>query len=89
VPYSPAIFNPTKGRLNPFKKQQETKQDKSITFEENRSQLEQRMSIVEGGISRTGVRVARLGTEEVIELLYKMFNIGELERPIPLQNQQQ
>ena len=42
------------------------------------------MSVVEQGLLRTGVRSARLGTEETIELLYKMFNPGELEKPIPL-----
>lgn len=46
-------------------------------FEEERVQLEQRLSVVEQGLSRLGVRTARLGTEEVIELLYKTFNPGE------------
>lgn len=54
-------------------------------FEEHRTQLEQRMSIVQGGLAGTGVRTAQLGTEEVIELLYKEFNPGELEKPITLQ----
>ena len=58
--------------------------DKNKSFEENRTQLEQRMSVVEQGLLRTGIRVARLGTEETIELLYKMFNPGELEKPIPI-----
>ena len=50
-------------------------------FEEYRSQLEQRVAVVEQGLVRTGVRVAPLGTEEVIELFYKLFNPGELEKP--------
>lgn len=50
-------------------------------FEEYRSQLEQRIAVVEQGLVRTGVRVAPLGTEEVIELFYKLFNPGELEKP--------
>ena len=29
-----------------------------------------------------GLRTARLGTEETIELLYKIFNPGESEKPI-------
>ena len=86
VPYAPAIFTPGKSGINPFSnKTKESIEEKNISFEENRSQLEQRMAIVEGGLSRTGVRVAKLGTEEVIELFYKMFNIGELERPIPIE----
>ncbi len=52
------------------------------SFEESRSQLEERLSVVEQGLLRTGIRVARLGTEETIELLYKAFNPGETEKPI-------
>jgi type IV secretory pathway VirB4 component len=54
------------------------------SFEENRAQLEQRLSLVVGGLSGTGVRAVPLGTEEVIELLYRSFNPGELENPIRL-----
>ena len=46
-------------------------------FEEQRTQLEQRVSVVEQGLGRLGVRTASLGTEELIELLYKTFNPGE------------
>lgn len=51
-------------------------------FEQYRSQLEQRISVVEQGLVRTSVRVIKLGTEEVIELFYKLFNPGELEKPL-------
>jgi hypothetical protein len=51
-------------------------------FEQYRSQLEQRISVIEQGLVRTGVRVVKLGTEEVIELFYKLFNPGELEKPL-------
>ena len=54
------------------------------TFEEDRIQLEQRMQLVASGLSGTGVRAIPLGTEEVIELLYRSFNPGELENPIRL-----
>lgn len=53
-------------------------------FEEYRTQLEQRISVISQGLSRTGVRVAQLGTEEVIELFYKLFNMGELDRPMQI-----
>lgn len=56
------------------------------SFEEDRAQLEQRLSLVAGGLAGTGVRAAMLGTEEVIELLYRSFNPGELENPIRLSN---
>jgi hypothetical protein len=51
-------------------------------FEEYRTQLEQRVSVIEQGLVRTGVRIVTLGTEEVIELFYKLFNPGELEKPL-------
>jgi len=56
------------------------------SFEESRAQLEQRLALVASGLSGTGVRAVPLGTEEVIELLYRSFNPGELENPIRLDN---
>jgi len=56
------------------------------SFEEDHIQLAQRLSLVVGGLSGTGVRAIPLGTEEVIELLYRSFNPGELENPIRLDN---
>ncbi len=43
-------------------------------FAEDRSQLEQRVSVVEQGLARIGVRTVPLGTEEIIELFYHIFN---------------
>lgn len=54
------------------------------SFEEDRAQLEQRLTLVASGIAGTGVRAVPLGTEELIELLYRSFNPGELENPIRL-----
>jgi hypothetical protein len=84
VPYSPPVLdNGGLGGLIGSKKKRNAAEESSL-FEEHRSQLEQRVSVVQSGLARTGVRVVQLGTEEVIELFYKLFNIGELERPIPL-----
>jgi hypothetical protein len=55
------------------------------SFEERAAQLEQRLALVAGGLGGTGIRTVRLGTEEVIELLYRAFNPGELENPIRLE----
>lgn len=54
------------------------------SFEEHRVQLEQRMGLVSSSLISTGLRAVPLGTEEVIELLYRSFNLGELETPIRL-----
>ena len=46
-------------------------------FEEDRTQLEQRIAVVEEGLNRIGIRTALLGTDEVVELFYHLFNPGE------------
>ncbi len=87
VPYAPPMITTGSGGLGGLGALTGGTKDARLStqlFEEYRSQLEQRISVVQTGLARTGVRVAQLGTEEVIELYYKLFNIGELERPIPL-----
>jgi hypothetical protein len=86
VPYDPALINRTGGitgtigSLLPTGSTATTLTDQQ--FEQYRTQLEQRISVIEQGLVRTGVRVVNLGTEEVIELFYKLFNPGELEKPL-------
>lgn len=85
VSYDPAMINVKGGAIGGlFKKKtaEEELEKKRAGFEENRTQLEQRVSVVEQGLSRCGIRVIRLGTEEVIELFYKIFNPGDTEKPI-------
>lgn len=53
------------------------------TFEAARIQIEQRVSTVTQGLSRFGLRAQRLGTEEVVELFYKLFNPSEGNRDAP------
>lgn len=60
------------------------KEQEKTTFEESRSQLQQRVEVVEQGLVRCGIRIANLGTEELIELFYKTFNPGDIEKPIHL-----
>ncbi|HYD93031.1 MAG TPA: hypothetical protein VEB18_01065 [Candidatus Paceibacterota bacterium] len=87
VPYNPAPVAVTKAV--PFiggGKKSQTTQGLSGSFDEHRVQLEQRMALVAASIAATGVRAVALGTEEVIELLYRSFNLGELETPIRLNN---
>ncbi len=88
VPYTPAKMS-TKGGVSsflPFGKKADPGLE-NRTFEEEATQLEQRISIVQQGLIRTGVRTVQLGTEEAIELLYKMFNPGEEGKPMPLNQQ--
>lgn len=91
VPYSPTVASARQGisKLNPFGGGKTSEADANKDFEEQVSQLEQRVSIVQQGLVRTGVRTIQLGTEEAIELLYKMFNPGEEGKPMPLQQEAQ
>lgn len=88
VPYTPALIGSpgSSGILSGLGigSGSSEKKGSDSGFEENRTQLEERLSVVEQGLVRTGIRVARLGTEEVIELFYKAFNPGETEKPLKL-----
>ncbi|HLP43653.1 MAG TPA: hypothetical protein VK145_00025 [Candidatus Nanoarchaeia archaeon] len=91
IPYSPAPLQSKKGgsKLDAVKDliPKKGKTDTGVSeeaFEEHRTQLEQRIAVVEQGLVRCGVRVVELGTEEVIELFYKIFNPGDAEKPIQL-----
>lgn len=79
VPYTPAIASNLVNSL-PFG----TRKSGSDSFEEDRVQLQQRMSLVEAGLEASGIRALALETEEVIELLYRSFNISVNESPIHL-----
>ena len=88
IPYTPSIL-PTGAGASAIggmfgKKMVDDQTAKTDAFEENRTQLEQRVSIVEQGLLRTGIRIIELGTEEVIELFYKIFNPGDTEKPIQI-----
>jgi len=89
VPYTPSVISSSKE--NPLSKIFGKKRDKAQRadlalelFEEQKSQLEQRSSVVEQGLARTGLRAVPLGTEELVELYYRILNPGELEKPIPV-----
>lgn len=82
VPYSQPIITKKGGPFGFLSKKGSSAEEAVEAYEESRTQLEQRASIVEQGLSRTGIRTARLGTEELIELYFKMFNPGEQEKPI-------
>lgn len=90
VPYSPIALKSSGGILSklPFGGGKASAEEENRTFEEQVSQLEQRISIVQQGLVRTGVRTVQLGTEEAIELLYKMFNPGEEGKPMPVPDSQ-
>lgn len=84
IPYFPPAITASKNPINSVLGKKQDKTLENEKFEEYRSQLEQRVGVVEQGLVRCGVRVAELGTEEVVELYYKIFNPGETEKPIQI-----
>lgn len=84
VPYTPPTLNVKDKKVsNPFasNKKGDVKM-KTEDFEEARTQLEQRIAVVRQGIVRSGIRAVQLGTEEAIEVYYRLFNPGDVEKPI-------
>lgn len=79
IPYVPPILSQEGGvsKVLSFLKKPKAGEESVSDFEEQRTQLEERLSVVEQGLTRLGLRIVQLGTQEVIELLYKTFNPGE------------
>jgi hypothetical protein len=87
VPFAPAGTSEVKNAIEGLGRRSASGTDAAAAndnFEEYRVQLEQRMSLVASGLAASGLRAAPLGTEEVIELLYRSFNLGDMENPIRL-----
>jgi len=89
VPYTAvASFKKSSGIFSGLfskKTSAEEKEAKQIDFEEKRSQLDERVSVIEQGLGNCGIKSVQLGSEEVIEVFYKVFNPGELEGKIKLE----
>jgi hypothetical protein len=77
IPYTPMHLE-VKGFSKILKTNKDTTQVDNDRFYEDRTQLEQRVSIVEQGLNRIGIRTAPLGTEQLVELYYHIFNPEDL-----------
>jgi type IV secretory pathway VirB4 component len=93
TPYDGAVISSSSNPLSSIRLPWQSKERTSEqvlgakqAFDENLSQLEQRVAIVQQGLVRTGVRSVQLGTEEVIELLYRIMNPGGDEAPMKTGN---
>lgn len=88
VPYTHTTLKSDSKILdNLFSKRNKTEKkiEEQMDFEEKRSQLEERISVVQQGLNRCGIKSVQLGSEEVIEVFYKVFNPGEVEGKIQLE----
>ncbi len=86
VPYSPVPKNITKGITSLFSKKTSTGTPTEMRFEEQRLQLEQRVAIVEQGLSRVGVRTIPLKNDDLVELFYHIYNPSDPTGSAPIFN---
>src|SRR3989338_4446517 len=85
VPFFHTVIEKTGvlGKILPFLGGGQKKiDDKSDKFEEFKVQIQQRADNVALGLQRFGIRTAPLNTEELIELLYGLYNPTEFEKGI-------
>ena len=85
VPFQPPPFQTPHGALDALlgsfiKSRPKFTRISDEKFEEYKTQLWQRVDTVSQGLIRSGVRLAPLNTEELVELYYGLFNPGELEK---------
>ena len=88
VPYTHTVLKSDSGILGKiFGKgnKEEARVAKQQDFEEKRSQLEERVAVIEQGLGRCGLNSVQLGTEEVVEVFYKVFNPGDAEGKIKVE----
>jgi len=92
VPYDPirarqvSFFQKFLQRLRPQDSYTEIKK-RHKEFEQNKKQVQQRMIIVQSGLSNCGINTEQLTTENIIELFYNTYNpqISRTERNKNLQ----
>ncbi|MCC6198972.1 hypothetical protein IT401_02055 [Candidatus Nomurabacteria bacterium] len=79
IPYIPPLLTQKGGisKVLSFLKKEDTAAQSVAEFEEQRVQLEERIGVVQQGLSRLGLTIGQLGTQEMIELFYKTFNPGD------------
>ena len=93
VPLNPTTISHDSGkglmeRVLPSSNKGTNLKEKEKEFSEERSQLEQRVSLVQQGLSRMGIRTMQLKTEDEVELFYRVFNPGEAESAVDITSKQ-
>jgi hypothetical protein len=92
VSYTPAIIktdNVVEGLLGSGTSKKQAAASKKeadlASFEEKRTQLDQRVGVIMSGLGRVGIRTTQLKTDQVVELFYKTFNPGDISQGIRLE----
>jgi hypothetical protein len=79
VPYVAAIISSASNPLSLLSfgsKKEDVSVQNEKNWQEIQQQLEERVDVVISGLSRCGLRIKALDTEETIELYYEIFNPG-------------
>jgi hypothetical protein len=80
VPYTPAIMGSKsvggKNSLLSFGSNGSKLQNDALDLQKVKQQMEERVALVTSGLSRCGLKIKELETEEVVELFYSLFNPG-------------
>lgn len=88
VPYEEAVLSTKKspfgGLFGGKKSEKERRMAEDASFEEKRTQLDERVSVISGGLESCGARTERLESEAVIELFYRTFNPGDIQPAVKL-----
>jgi hypothetical protein len=92
VPYTASIISSggdildnLMGSKAPKNQIEDTKKAMDLaSFEEKKSQLDQRVGVIMSGLNSIGIRSTQLQTEEIIELFYKTFNPGDISQGIKI-----
>lgn len=77
VPYHPPLISP--GRLASLGAKQIRKLSPQ-DFANYKEELRERASLIAGGLGATGLRAVQLGTAELVEFLYTLYNPGTASR---------
>jgi type IV secretory pathway VirB4 component len=84
IPYSPSKVNIGRGFGGLFSPKSGQASINDAIFEEQRTQIEQRASLVAEGLARIGVRTVPLGKDELVELFYHTYNPNDPTGEAPL-----
>ena len=76
--------SPFGGLFGGKKSEKERRMAEDASFEEKRTQLDERVSVISGGLESCGARTERLESEAVIELFYRTFNPGDIQPAVKL-----
>jgi len=85
IPYTPSPINLTRG-ITSFFSANKKNSSAELQFDVQRIQLEQRVAIVEQGLSRLGVKTIALGNDDLVEFYYHIYNPTDPTGSAPVAN---